>query len=243
MVKDVSTLYLDCGNSRIKYCLDEHLGAFSDLLALEAFLISGNVSVVVLASVSNQTSAIVQLAESLAIATAVAQVTDGFADFSLVYPDASLLGVDRWLAMLAALDLFPDQDVWVIDIGTALKLDYVSKDRHHRGGSISVGLQLAASALNSNTARLPQADLAFRPQLGQNTTACLNFGIVYGAIALIEQSVQRFGSKASQVVLTGGDVELVAPYLSIPYTVEPNLVLLGLKYYWQRMNVPTGDIG
>jgi type III pantothenate kinase len=242
MVTVSRALYLDCGNSRIKYSLGDDLGVFSSLLALEAFLASGNVSLVVIASVSAQTTAIVQLAQSLAIATVVAQVSDGFADFSLAYPDAALLGVDRWLAMLAALDLFPDQDVWVVDIGTALKLDYVSKDRRHQGGSISVGLQLAARTLSSNTARLPEADLVFSHRLGQNTTACLNFGIIYGAIALIEQSVQKFGADGSRVVLTGGDAGLVAPHLSISHTLEPDLVLRGLKYYWHHMDGPTGDI-
>jgi type III pantothenate kinase len=242
MVTALGTLYLDCGNSRIKYSFAGGIGAFVTLSDIEAFLIKGNVSLVVIASVSIQTSAIVKLIESMGIATAVVQVTDGFADFSLAYPDVSLLGIDRWLAMLAALDLYPGEDLWVVDIGTALKLDYVNKHRYHQGGSISVGLRLAAITLSAKTARLPQANLVFSPELGQTTEACLNFGIVYGAVALIEQSVQKFGSAASRVVLTGGDAALISPHLSIGHTIEPDLVLQGLKYYWQRIDVPTGDI-
>ena len=242
MVRDLNTLYLDCGNSRIKYSFADRSGFVADLSDLEALLIRGNVSLVVIASVSSQTTAIVQLAESLTIATAVARVSDRFAGLSLVYPDVSLLGVDRWLAMLAAIDLFPGQDIWVVDIGTALTLDYVTKHRFHQGGSISVGLKLEAWTLSSKSARLPQADLEFSSVLGQTTAACLNFGIVYGAVALIEQSVEKFGSDDSHVVLTGGDAELVAPHLNISHTIEPDLVLQGLKYYWHRIKAPTGDI-
>jgi type III pantothenate kinase len=241
MVNKAPTLYLDCGNTRIKYSHGGVYGVFADPLALSAFATDGNVSEVVLASVSNQTTAVVSSLNAQGIEVNVASVTDGFAGLFLVYPDVTLLGVDRWLGMLGARERFPDRDVWVIDAGTALKIDYLTKHSRHKGGSISVGLALAAKSLTGNTALLPQADLFFTGQLGQDTAECLNFGIVYGAIALIEQAVRTFGSDEAQVVLTGGDAEVLRPHLSMHVALEPHLVLQGLECYWRLINEFNGE--
>jgi type III pantothenate kinase len=241
MVSGPETLYLDCGNTRIKYNHGRDFGTFADLLAVSDFATNGDVSDVVIASVSDHTAGVVSALTAQGIEVTLASVSDGFAGLFLVYPDVSLLGVDRWLAMLGARQRYPDEDVWVVDAGTALKIDFVTKEGRHQGGSISVGLALAAKSLTGNTALLPQANLVFQGQLGQDTSGCLNFGIVYGAIALIDQSVQTFGPDTAQVVLTGGDAEILEPYLSMPVALEPNLVLQGLKYYWRLLNEPNGE--
>lgn len=241
MVTGARTLYLDCGNTRIKYGHGDDVGTFSDLAALASFVSAGGVSEVVMASVSQQTDEIASTLNAAGIDVKPVSVVQGFAGLTLAYPDVRRLGVDRWLAMLGACQRFPGQDVWVVDAGTALKIDYLTKDGQHQGGSISVGLALAAKSLTGNTAHLPEADLGFSAQLGQDTLGCLNFGIVYGAVALIEQTVQRFGPASAQVVLTGGDADTLRAHLTGPVTLMPNLVLQGLKYYWQLINEPNGE--
>lgn len=241
MVNESATLFLDCGNTRIKYSHGDDYGVFADLGSLASFVTDGYVCEVVVASVSQQTAEVVGVLWAQGIEAQVATVVDGFAGLRLVYPDVRLLGVDRWLAMLGACQRFPGQDLWVVDAGTALKIDYLTKDSRHQGGSISVGLALAAKSLTGNTAHLPKADLGFSAQLGQDTIGCLNFGIVYGAVALIEQTVQSFGSAKAQVVLTGGDADTLRPHLTKPFIHAPNLVLQGLKYYWRLINELNGD--
>jgi hypothetical protein len=61
----------------------------------------------------------------------------------LAYPDPAQLGVDRWLAMLGALDHGGEGDPAVVALaGTALTLDAIDRDGRHLGGLIAPGLRL-----------------------------------------------------------------------------------------------------
>jgi len=49
------------------------------------------------------------------------------------YDNPNQLGVDRWLAMIAAYNKF-DENLCIVDVGTALTIDFVLKDGRHIGG-------------------------------------------------------------------------------------------------------------
>ena len=49
------------------------------------------------------------------------------------------LGVDRFLAMLAALERFPNSPLLVIDAGSAVTFDVIDAKGMHQGGLIMPG--------------------------------------------------------------------------------------------------------
>jgi type III pantothenate kinase len=69
---------------------------------------------------------------------------------------------------------------------------------------------------------------------GRDSGACLESGVLQMTTALIERAVRQaerdLGTPAA-VVLTGGDADAVAPWLSVHHSTVPDLVLQGLARY------------
>lgn len=151
------------------------------------------------------------------------------------YRDPGTLGVDRWLAMLAARARCPGLCV-VIDCGTALTMDIIEADGRHRGGYIVPGLVLQWKALEATArVRLAGQDVdasGVGPAPGRTTEEAVR----NGSIAMVsgwlvnDGAVQRAGSSQGLFV-AGGDADLLIPGLldaGLEVRREPDLVLDGL---------------
>lgn len=239
-------LLIDVGNTRIKWLLvhknyDEtqaaSYGSLEEFIAYIENLNSQAVNVV-LAAV-NQSKALTE-----------ALLKAGFKDIEIVvtkadqlgvhnsYQQPERMGVDRWLAMIAAYasaEKKRAKGVVVVDAGSALTIDVVDALGNHLGGYIVPGLQMAQRALFSNTERVIQyeeskssaeSETPFN-NLGNNTLQCVEYGVINQLVALVQMVIGRYSNY--DVVFTGGDGELVASYFSAA-TVDKNLVLKGL---WQ----------
>lgn len=154
------------------------------------------------------------------------------------------LGVDRWLAMLAA----NHHDGWggyqgsgnknralsnklVVSCGTAITIDLLSGAGDHLGGYIVPGIGLMKKMLHQNTAQLPRVEAAastMRP--GQNSVDCINNGILAMAVAMInaQQEMYVASCESCVVYLTGGDADLVQPHIRGECCYFPELVMDGL---------------
>ena len=69
------------------------------------------------------------------------------------YQQAQSLGVDRWLAMVAARQ-FTQSAVCVVDCGSAITFDYVNCEGCHEGSYIIPGARLMSQALARDTAKI-----------------------------------------------------------------------------------------
>jgi len=143
------------------------------------------------------------------------------------YQAVETLGVDRWLAMIAAYQRFP-QGVCVVDSGTATTVDVVDRFGQHRGGLILPGLKLAQNMLQNQTARIEiNAEMEkTSPLLADNTSTAVYSGIVHATRALIDLTMREEGNGCA-LVLTGG----AAHEIGMEWTgasISPNLVLEGL---------------
>lgn len=147
------------------------------------------------------------------------------------YAQPHLMGVDRWLAMLGALQFYQNQALIVVDAGTALTLDVVDCKGMHQGGWILPGLRLQQQAVTSQTAKVFNRDEQ-RPELGfgQDTASCLQNGALAAVIAAI-----RYGASMvpqGKLVLTGGDGPALVRYLEdLNVDFQPLLVFHGLSQY------------
>lgn len=231
MVKDI--LYLDCGNTRIKYQFKDQLDVFATEADLQSFLVLHPDTQVVVASVAASSERVIRLCEASGHSVEKVSVEDTFQGLRIAYTEAAKLGVDRWLALLGVLSLYPGERVIIADAGTALTIDAVDEHGQHAGGLIAPGILTSAKALTNQTAHLPMIDLAGSVTLGTDTQSCINYGVVMSSVALIEHTMIKFGQNA-KLVLTGGDAPLIAGHLSLKHMVIPDLVFAGLRYYWQH---------
>lgn len=151
------------------------------------------------------------------------------------YRDFTTLGVDRWLAILAAAHRYRGNAV-VVDAGTAVTIDSVTADGEHLGGYILPGLDLMRRALRRDTGDLGRLtagdgdDAAASRAPGRGTAEAIGHGSVAAICALIEHCARRCegDNKDCVVVVTGGDAERLIPHLAVEPEYRPQLVLEGL---------------
>lgn len=150
------------------------------------------------------------------------------------YDDISQLGVDRWLALVAAWHRV-QSDLIVFDLGTAMTADYVRVDGNHLGGYIVPGLNAMRSALGKRTRDVQVCESDSNVILGgapaANTSDAVNFGLrrvqVGWIRSCIEVGIQSF-SNSPTLILTGGDLAVKDLSQLFQFQYFPDLVLEGL---------------
>ena len=149
-------------------------------------------------------------------------------------------GADRMISTLAAHHFYSGPAI-VIQFGTATSFDCVSPEGDFLGGAIAPGLGISAEALASAASRLFQVELAPPPAaLGKNTVHSMQSGIVFGHVGLVEGMVSRLrreipGGARAKVIAHGGLAELIAGVTSSIDTVDPNLILRGLRLVYDHL--------
>ena len=121
------------------------------------------------------------------------------------YAKPERLGIDRFLAMLAAHARGPGACV-VVGCGTALTLDAVTGDGHHAEGMITLSPLGMLQALQARTAIADANPDAFAGSVGDDTANALQKGCWASAGALVEWFATRCRARigAQQVWLHGG---------------------------------------
>ena len=136
------------------------------------------------------------------------------------------LGVDRWLALLAAKAAGAVPAV-VVDSGTAITLDVLDASGRHAGGYILPGTQLMREALLQATAiRLPEAGPGGHSP-ARDTRSAIEQAAPLAVLAFIEQLRAHYAAVGS-VVLGGGAAAELSAQLREPQQVIEQLVLQGL---------------
>ncbi|MBW7931865.1 MAG: type III pantothenate kinase [Gammaproteobacteria bacterium] len=151
------------------------------------------------------------------------------------YHEPAQLGVDRWLAMVAAY-AHHRSAACVVDAGTAWTIDVVQADGRHLGGLIVPGPGLMRRALLGTTggiassARLLPDSGDHAGAWGRDTDACMRLGAWRAGAALVESCMASLvgHGEVPVLVLSGGDAGGLMPMLSGPVHHHPLLVLEGL---------------
>ncbi len=147
------------------------------------------------------------------------------------YRAPARLGVDRWLALLAARSLSRAPQL-VVDAGTAITVDLLDEFGQHKGGWIAPGLGLLRHSLIQGTAAVRPTGEGDDGGLGRDTAAAVNGGCAAMLVGVVDEARQRasrlLGSRLLlRVVVSGGDGPLLAAARPDWQRVD-NLVLLGL---------------
>ncbi|WP_316367685.1 type III pantothenate kinase [Candidatus Thiodiazotropha sp. CDECU1] len=156
------------------------------------------------------------------------------------YEQPDQLGVDRWLALLAARALSPLPQI-VVDCGSATTIDAMDGDGRHVGGIILPGLRVFAQCLRQNTDIPPYAAGEIRDCFANDTASGIITGAVVAQCAAVEklyQALQQREKGAIQCTVTGGDAGMLTHYLELPHQLVPCLVLNGLLIQSGQAGLP-----
>ena len=149
------------------------------------------------------------------------------------YQTPETLGLDRLAAAVGAASLKPNENLLIIDVGSAITFDFVNSQGEYMGGNISPGLKMRLHILKQATKKLPLVETEERellPLFGQSTREAIATGVVRGITYEVKGYMRTLAERLEQyqTFLTGGN----APYLltsigDVHY--EKNLVLIGLN--------------
>ncbi|MCA0365054.1 MAG: type III pantothenate kinase [Bacteroidetes bacterium] len=147
------------------------------------------------------------------------------------YASPKTLGYDRIAAAVGATVHFFGENILIIDIGTAIKYDFVNFENAFVGGIISPGKRMRFKALNTFTQKLPLLDSEDIPELiGDDTESCMKSGVMNGLLAEINGIIEEYQKKVNfQIITTGGDAPYFESRIKYPTFAAPNLVLEGLN--------------
>ncbi len=227
-------LDIDAGNTRIKWrvldqgraisCGDQLTESVRQLAALD-ITDAESIQRIRLSSVAGS-DIIESLQNQFNCPLEFAVVDESAAGIICGYKDYQQLGVDRWLAVIAAHKKTADSLI-VIDAGSAVTIDIVGAQGAHQGGYIVPGLRLMHQALWQGTEhiKVEAKSVANITTPGRSTDDAVDKGCLLLLVSTIESLVNQYGCK---LVITGGDGLILRDQLSVPADYYPDLVLEGL---------------
>jgi len=151
------------------------------------------------------------------------------------YQVPTQLGVDRWLTLIGAAEIFPNKNVLIIDAGTATTVDLLAANGQHQGGWILAGIDTLITSILATTTQVHANDkekesVAF----GKNTSENVHnaaWGATLGAINLAISQAQHDGFVVDEVIFTGGNGTTLSTLIGCRSKVIEGLVFTGLQSY------------
>ena len=144
------------------------------------------------------------------------------------------VGKDRLVSSFhAAKNLNDQHGVIIVDAGTALTIDYIDENSIFCGGIITPGARAMFASLAAATDALPDlspmeipTDEFEKSPLGNDTRSAILKGVYHSQIAVIKSMVDQLNPQ-SRVILTGGGIQRLRPFLPQHWEYDPTLVLKG----------------
>lgn len=167
----------------------------------------------------------------------LARTQRAFAGVRIAYAQPQRLGVDRFLALLAAHAGGTDGRAGaalLVGVGTAVTVDLIDADGRHHGGRIAPSPTLMREMLHARAPHLPVSGGDYTA-FADDTVHALASGCEGAAVALVEQSLAaacaRLGATPRLLVHGGGAAGLLPHWPGA--VLAPGLVLDGLAI-WAR---------
>ena len=156
------------------------------------------------------------------------------------YDTPQTLGQDRLAAAVGAHTLCPDENLLIIDVGSAITYDFVSADGEYIGGNIAPGIKMRLTMLQRMTKKLPLVEVdenELIPLFGKNTRDAIAAGVIRGIAYEVKGYMRTLGERMPhyQTYLTGGNAPYIihnvrtSPTEKRELHYEKHLVLIGLN--------------
>jgi type III pantothenate kinase len=147
------------------------------------------------------------------------------------YATMNTLGVDRFCNANYAFRKSTTEAAVVIDIGTCIKFDVVTKADGYIGGSISPGADLRFKSMNDYTGKLPLlSNKSEVDTVGGTTEESMRSGVINGITAEINGFMNTYRMKFGDLTffVTGGDADFFELESKNDIFADENLTLIGL---------------
>ncbi|MCK9266594.1 type III pantothenate kinase [bacterium] len=240
----MSTVAIDIGNGRIKigYFRNNRLkhsnfistGSFEDL-TFDSQWQKEKVSTVGISSVVPKVNSDIKKKIAYFFPDAkIMEISVEDCGIPLRIKNPDTIGVDRVVNCVAALELFGGNTV-VVDMGTAITVDIISKKREFLGGVIMPGYNLWVKSLY-NTAMIKPCENSVPRIPGKNTGEAISAGVKYGFLGAINNILEKVFKKFPEatLLLTGGDATRFCSSIQYKNHLNKNLTLEGINYVVAR---------
>jgi type III pantothenate kinase len=151
-----------------------------------------------------------------------------------LYKTPKSLGRDRLAAAVGAFVLFPQKELLVIDAGSSITYERITKKGAYLGGAISPGIQMRFKSLHHYTGKLPLIHPSKEniKLLGQNTEDSILSGVLNGVLAEVNGIIEEYKKTYPSIltIFTGGDLKYFDKNLKNNIFAAENLVLQGLNF-------------
>lgn len=240
-------LCIDQGNSRTKVALMTDEGRIIQHFIYKSFSSADVERLFALYGITNSIISSVINIEP-AIVNALAKLSQHFVLFDHNtpipikngYDTPETLGQDRLAAAVGAQQLCPNENLLIIDVGSAITYDFVSENGEYTGGNIAPGLKMRFTMLQRMTKKLPLVEVGENeliPLFGTNTRDAIAAGVIRGVAYEVKGYMRTLREKTThfQTYMTGGNASLVLNATRSSRTEkreihhERHLVLIGLN--------------
>jgi len=143
------------------------------------------------------------------------------------------IGMDRLVSVYGARAIYP-QTRLVIDFGTAITFDFLSRANVYEGGLILPGIGSTLRVLSSCALLPRRITLRFtQTSIPRDTPQSINKGIIEGFSVMVNGLVKKYRKflhirNDAPIVVTGGDARSILSKLDFSYAYEPQLIMKGL---------------
>jgi type III pantothenate kinase len=243
-------LLIDCGNSATKCRLIDQdltwdntfvpgqsweIKAFRDFLRLHQ---PGEIYIASVASEKMTDTVLHEIQTNLPVAHITRILTEPkLGQVTNAYHDYTRLGVDRWLTLLAA-DVREKTDVIIIDAGSAITIDLLSRQYSHLGGAILPGFKTDQQRFISMfpTLDFNHPDVSNNQAPGRSSEACIQMTQFPITLARIYQLLDEWIvllQAPVKILLCGQDAPLISEQLERPHEIVSDLVFQGMLQHIQ----------
>lgn len=110
------------------------------------------------------------------------------------------VGADRIANSIAAVDMFPNRNLIIVDFGTATTFCAISSEKDYLGGVIIAGIRISMEALENRTAKLPSVEiLPVKTALGRSTVESIQSGLYFGQMGQVREICHRITAECFSV--------------------------------------------
>lgn len=235
-------LWLDLGNTRLKYWLTDDIGQIISYDAKQHLQAPAELLMGLTDRFAQYAPDFIGISSVLGdeLNTRVSQTLSQldipfeFVQVDATHPlmcsdyDANQLGCDRWLQMLGAVDKKKRQ--CVIGCGTAVTIDLIDH-AEHLGGYIFPNIYLQRESLFSGTKQITISNGTFDSiTQGTNTHDAVHRGILLSIVGAVNEITNRHPN--FELIMTGGDANMIAQHVNRPVRIREDLLLNGLARYF-----------
>ncbi len=154
---------------------------------------------------------------------------------SILYNPPSAVGADRIANAVAGREEY-GAPLIIVDFGTAITFDVISRKGEYLGGLIFPGIRTSSLALYAKAAKLPQVEFVAREgAVGRNTAESMEKGLFIGFKSMVDGTIRAIKEEigGARVVGTGGEGREISRASEEIELYDEDLTLKGLRIIYE----------